>query len=60
MIRARKLVAKILSKNTIMEIVRYVVILALALIAFAIVLLLAGKDPWQAYEDVFTFTLDDF
>ncbi len=59
MIRARRLVAKILNKNRIMGVVRYVVILALALIAFAIVLLLAGKDPWQAYEDVFTFTLNN-
>lgn len=59
MIRVRGLAAKILSKNRIVGIVRYVVILALALAAFAIVLLLAGKDPWQAYVDVFTFTLGD-
>ncbi len=59
MIRVRRLTAKILSKHRIMGIVRYVAILALALTVFAIVLLLAGKDPWQAYVDVFTFTLGD-
>ena len=54
MISARTLAAQLLGHTRMMSIVRYAVILALALAAFAIVLLLAGKDPWQAYVDVFT------
>lgn len=36
---------------------RYIVLFALALLAFAIVLLIAGRDPIQAYKDIFTNTL---
>ncbi|QAA76516.1 MAG: Nucleoside ABC transporter, permease protein 1 [Candidatus Bipolaricaulis sibiricus] len=37
--------------------VRYVLVLAIGLAAYAAVLLLAGKDPIQAYRDTFSFTL---
>ena len=36
---------------------RYAMILAIALIAYAVVLLLAGKDPIRAYADTFSFAL---
>lgn len=36
---------------------RYAIVLAIALLAYAAVLLLAGKNPLQAYSDTFSFTL---
>ncbi|HMK09884.1 MAG TPA: ABC transporter permease [Anaerolineales bacterium] len=36
---------------------RYVAMAVLALALFAVILLLAGKDPIQAYRDIFTSTL---
>jgi len=36
---------------------RYVIILVVAIAAYAAVLLLAGKDPIKAYVDTFSFTL---
>ena len=39
------------------EIVRYLILFALAMIMFAIVLLIAGRDPIQAYKDIFSNSL---
>jgi len=40
--------------------VRYVSILVVALIVFAAVLLVVGKDPVQAYADTFAYTFGNF
>ncbi len=56
MTRLLKLVTDLLSRDRVIGLVRYVVIIGLALAAYAGVLLLAGKDPVRAYVDVFTFT----
>ncbi len=49
--------ARIVRTGWAIAVARYAVILAVALIAYAIVLLLAGKDPIQAYADTFSFAL---
>ena len=49
--------ARIVRTGWAIAVARYAVILAVALIAYAIVLLLAGKDPIQAYVDTFSFAL---
>jgi len=48
---------RLLRKGWAMAGARYAVILIVALGAYALVLLIAGKDPIQAYADTFSFTL---
>ena len=43
--------------NHLWGLFRYVVLFVLAMTAFAIVLLLAGRDPIQGYKDIFSNTL---
>lgn len=50
-------VAQIVRKGWAVAAARNVTILAIALVAYAIVLLLAGKDPIKACIDTFSFTL---
>ncbi|NLJ80130.1 MAG: ABC transporter permease [Firmicutes bacterium] len=47
-------------KNWLSALARYVFILTVALIAYAAVLLLAGKNPILAYIDTFDFTLSSW
>jgi len=55
--RPLKGIAGVLQKGWAMAGARYAMILAVALIAYAVVLLLAGKDPIKAYVDTFSFTM---
>lgn len=57
MSRSLKEVARIVQKGWAVAAARYVMILAIALVAYAIVLLLAGKDPIKGYVDTFSFAL---
>ena len=57
--RVRKLAIGAASRDSLIGLIRYLVIISFALIGFAVVLLLAGKDPIQAYDDVFTLTLSN-
>ena len=50
-------IARIVRKGWAIAAARYAMILAVALIAYAVVLLLAGKDPIKAYVDTFSFAL---
>ena len=50
-------IAGVLRKGWATAGARYAMILAIALIAYAVVLLLAGKDPIKAYVDTFSFAL---
>lgn len=43
--------------NTILVIVRYLVIFLVAFVLFGVILLLAGKDPISAIKDTLSFTL---
>jgi ABC-type uncharacterized transport system permease subunit len=45
-----------ITKGRIASLLSFLAVLALALAAFGLVLLLAGKDPIRAYADVFSFT----
>ncbi len=45
------------ARNIARSLLRYAVILVLVLVVFGVVLLLAGKDPIQAYADTFSQTL---
>ncbi|MCX6071155.1 MAG: ABC transporter permease [Chloroflexi bacterium] len=56
MVRALKRVGETLRKRWGLGAVRYTVILIVALLAYGLVLLIAGKDPIKAYVDTFTFT----
>jgi ABC-type uncharacterized transport system permease subunit len=38
-------------------VVRYLLLILLALLLFGLIVLISGKDPFQAYRDMFTFTL---
>lgn len=57
MSRLLKEVGRIARKGWAVAAARYVMILAIALGAYALVLLLAGKDPIKAYVDTFSFAL---
>jgi ABC-type uncharacterized transport system permease subunit len=57
MTRLLKGVARVVRKGWAVAAARYAMVLAIALVAYAVVLLLAGKDPIKAYVDTFTFTL---
>ena len=57
MSRLLKRVARIVRKGWAVAAARHAMILAIALVAYAVVLLLAGKDPIKAYVDTFSFTL---
>ena len=57
MSRLVKEVARVARKGWAVTAARSAMILAIALVAYAIVLLLAGKDPIKAYVDTFSFTL---
>ena len=46
-----------LPQNILFGVIRFVAYFALAIIVFAVVLLIAGKDPIQAYSDILTGTL---
>lgn len=48
---------RVVKKGWAIAAARYVIVLAIALLAYAAVLLLAGKNPLQAYGDTFSFTL---
>jgi ABC-type uncharacterized transport system permease subunit len=50
-------IVRLLKKGWTIAAARYAMILAIALIAYAAVLLLAGKDPIKAYADTFSFAL---
>lgn len=50
-------ITRIAQKSWAVGIARYVMILAIALVAYGIVLLLAGKDPIKAYVDTLSFAL---
>lgn len=50
-------VARIARKGWVVAAARYAMILAIALGAYAVVLLIAGKDPIKAYVDTFSFAL---
>jgi ABC-type uncharacterized transport system permease subunit len=55
--RAWAAVVRVLKKGWAIAGARYAMILAIALIAYGVVLLLAGKDPIRAYADTFSFAL---
>ena len=38
-------------------VVRYLLLILLALFLFGLIVMIFGKDPFQAYKDIFTFTL---
>ena len=57
MIRLLKGSARTARKGWAIAAARYAMILAIALVVYAVVLLLAGKDPIKAYADTFTFTM---
>lgn len=38
-------------------VVRYLLLILLALLLFGLIVMISGKDPFQAYKDMFTFTL---
>ncbi len=57
MTRLLKGVARVVRKGWAVAAARYAMILTIALVAYAVVLLLAGKDPIKAYVDTFTFTM---
>ena len=46
-----------LDRDRAIGLIRYALIIVLALVAFGVVLLAAGKDPVKAYVDTFTYTL---
>lgn len=46
-----------LLRRSAVSMLRYVGVMFLALSAFGLVLLAAGKDPWRAYLDTFRYTL---
>jgi general nucleoside transport system permease protein len=50
-------ISRVVHKGWAVAAARYVAILAIALGAYALVLLLAGKDPVKAYIDTFSFAL---
>lgn len=49
--------ARAIKRGWAVAAMRYALVLAIALLAYAAVLLLAGKNPLQAYSDTFSFTL---
>lgn len=57
MSRPRIALSRFLKKGWTISVARYAMILVVALIAYAVVLLLAGKDPIKAYADTFSFAL---
>lgn len=44
-------------QRAVNALVRYLLMIALALLLFAVILWVSGKDPVKAYEDIFGFTL---
>jgi ABC-type uncharacterized transport system permease subunit len=57
MARLLRGIARLARKGWAVAGARYAVVLAIALIAYGVVLVLAGKDPIKAYVDTFSFTL---
>ena len=47
----------IFQNKTVIQIIRYLYMILLALVLFGVILLISGKNPLQAYKDILTSTL---
>src|SRR4030042_5074866 len=47
----------IIQNKTVIQVIRYLYMILLALLLFGVILLISGKDPLQSYKDILTSTL---